>query len=254
MSPQRSATLQKILESLPISVVVSSFTDGAILWVNARDLELAGATRPQQIVGHNLLEFIEPSQHAVALRDVEAVARGESPPPVIYKLRRLDGGSADVQIASIPVLYQGEQAMLSLCADVTDSQRASRALAESEERYRGLVEHSPDGVVVVAEGGELDYVNPTVVRALCAPDADALLGRSFYDFVVPEHRKPVRDARRRVLSSGDAHPAAPVTLLGIDGRRVETTARTSVIRWQGEIATQTVLRDLEPDPECAIEE
>lgn len=241
---QLNPSLQRVLEAMPVSIVISDFKTGEITWVNSRNLDLAGATSPDQIVGHSLLEFLHPEQHAVALRDVAAVAAGASPPPVTYMLRRLDGGSADVQISSIPIRLEGETAMLSVCADVTDLERSRRSLKESEERYRELVEASLDGVVVVAGREEIAYVNPALWQALGASSAEQITKRSMYGYIHPDHHPDVRLGRKHVLETGEPFPPTPTVLLRVDGSEIPVTAQTTRVHWQGETATQTVLHFL----------
>lgn len=247
MGPDRTTTLQDILERLPVAVVVASQETGLIIWGNPLAARLAGADRPAQLAGRSLLEFMDPTQHGVALRDLEAVLRGESPPPVTYHLRQFGGAARDVQISSIPVLFRGQPAMLSVCADVTGAQRAARALAESEQRYRELVENSPDGLVVVDADERIVYANPALAEALGA-EREALLTRSMFDFIADGSRKPVREARKRVLTTGKPHPAAPVVLVRADGSELATTAQTTLIRWDGNDATQTIMHDIGAAP------
>jgi PAS domain S-box-containing protein len=242
---ERRTHLPDILDRLPICIIVTNTETGLVHWANTRILRLTGATRPQQVVGHSLLEFIEPAQHGSALQDLEAVARGDSPPPIVYKLRRVDGGSADIQVSSVPVLFQGQPAMLSLCTDVTEGQRMLRALAESEERYRGLAENSPDGVVVVLADGVVAYVNPALARAIGLPDTDAMLHRSFYEFVVADDRKRVRAALKRMIETCEPHPASDIALLRTDGTTVHASARTTCVPWEGDTATQTIIHGLD---------
>lgn len=231
-----------LLEALPISVVISDMANGTILWTNARNLELAGAGSPEQLIGRNLLEFIEPEQQAVALRDIEAVTRGESPEGIVYHLRRLDGGSADVLIMSALTEFADAPAMLSLVADVTPQQRACRDLAESEERYRQLVETSPDGLAVVV-GEEIVYANSVLAHALgTAPEQ--LVGKSMFTFLERSFHRRIKEARRDLVLKGGSAPATPVVLIRTDGDSVRATAASSVVRWHGEVATQTLFRDI----------
>lgn len=233
-----------MLEKLPATAVISDAATGEILWVNSRDLRVVGASSPDQLVGRNLLEFLSPSQHGIALHDIEAIARGESPPPVTYDVRRLDGGWAALQIASVPMRWDARPAMLSLITDLSSQVQAMRDLAESEERYRLLVETAPGGIVVVGHGSEIVFVNPALAAALGATPAQ-LLGRSMYDYIAGDHVKLVRDARRRLLASGESVPASPVVLKRVDGGLVRATAQSTLIAWHGEQATQTVVRDME---------
>lgn len=236
-----NASLQRVLEALPVAVVLADFGTGEITWVNSRNLEMAGATAPEQIVGHNLLEFLHPDQHAVALRDVAAIAQGASPPPVTYRMRRLDGGSSDIHISSIPIKSGDETAMLSVCVDVTDLERSRRALQESEERYRGLVEGSPDGVLVVVGKEEVAFANTSLWQALGASSAEQICGRSLYKYVHPDRRLGVREMRKVVLETGAVLPMTSTVLLGVDGTEIAASAQTTRVHWLGEAATQTVL-------------
>lgn len=240
MSPYGQNALLTVLERLPLSAVISNAETGLILWVNAWNIQLAGATQQRQIIGHNLLEFLEPAQHGVALEAFEVASRGESPPPRVYKLRRLDGGSADVQISSVPLRWEGQPAVLSMGTDVTERERALRALADSEQRYRRLVEDSIDGIAVVA-GDRLVFVNRALLSALGAEKPEMLLDRAIYDFIDPPDRKGVRASRKRLLLTGDPIARYAVTLVRLDGTQLQTIIQASVVSWEGETAIQIVM-------------
>ena len=68
----------------------------------------------------------------------------------------------------------GELVVL-LGRDVTAVRAAERAVAASEERYRRLVEHSSDPIVVVAGDGLITYASPAV-RSVLHRDPEALVG------------------------------------------------------------------------------
>jgi len=239
----RVKPILKVLEHLPVSAVISSPITGRIQWTNRHNVELSGASSREDLIGRSIFDFIESSQHAIALRDTALIAAGQVPPPVIYDLRKLDGGSAQAHISSVPMSFHGRPAMLSLVTEVTEREQLVRQLSESEERYRSLVETSPSGIVVVADD-EIVFANPALVRALGMESDEALVGTSMYEHIVPEHRKAVREARRRVLMKKQPHPAAPVTLLRPDGSRVDALAATALVHWKGSPATQTILSSL----------
>lgn len=242
MAASNKNLLREILELFPISIVVSSAETGVILWVNSRNLEIAGATSPEQILGRNLLEFLEPAQHAIALRDIQAVARGESPDAVIYRLVRLDGGITNVRIASVPVSFEDQRAILSLVTDVTETERAIEAAAENERRYLQLLDASPDGIFVATDD-RIVFANETLARAL-GVESRVLLGRSVYDLVDPDDHRTFRETRRRAILK-QSPPAHELGLAWPDAGRVSGTARTTPLRWDGEAATQTVMRDVD---------
>jgi PAS domain S-box-containing protein len=58
-------------------------------------------------------------------------------------------------------------------------------LALSEERYRHLIEWSPEGVIVLEQGG-IAYVNPVGIRFFGADRRENLIGRDIIDLIDPE--------------------------------------------------------------------
>ncbi len=244
MSNDRMKAILNLLERLPVPVVIASPVTAKVLWVNSRQVKMAGATHPDQLVGRTLFEFMSASQISEGLRDLAKVALGQSPPPVVYELKGVDGSAAAGHIASIPMMYYGQPAMLSLVTDVTEKERVLRELSESEERYRMLVDHSPSGLVVVDGSTEaIVYANPALVRALGYQFEDELLERSMYDFIPPKDRTSIRESRRSVLQTGRLATSG-LTLVRADGTRLHTEAVSTRVQWNGEPATQTLMHDL----------
>lgn len=243
MVPDRMAGVLKMLERIPAPVVIASPVTAKILWVNPRLAKMARAGHPDQVVGMSLFDFVDPAQQGVALADLAKVALGQSPPPVIYYLKRLDGETAAVHVASVPIMFGTQPAMLSLVTDVSERERLMREIAESEERWRLLLASTPSGILVVVED-VIAYANDALAQALGLGSADRLVGTSMYDFIALEQRGAVREARRKVLLSGEPAGPLPVTLVRADGSLLETTAATTRVRWDGEVATQTLMHCL----------
>lgn len=246
MSDTRMQSILKLLERLPVPIVIASPVTAKVLWVNMNLVRMGRGSDPTQFVGKSLLDFVEPEQMSKALVDLAAVAMGKSPNPVIYHLQKLDGERSAVHVASIPMLFHGQPAMLSLVTDVSERERLIRDLAQSEERYRLLLENTPSGIAVVADG-RVVFANASLACALGCDQPSELLGRSMYDFIADTQHAPVREARRAVLMTGDPQPAVPVTLVRCDGTTFETTAATTRVYWDGEPATQTLMHEL---PRC----
>jgi diguanylate cyclase (GGDEF)-like protein/PAS domain S-box-containing protein len=59
-----------------------------------------------------------------------------------------------------------------------------QALEESERRFRALVDHATDGIVMHDADGILTYVSPSLLRRLGDPEEE-VIGRSGLDFVEP---------------------------------------------------------------------
>jgi PAS domain S-box-containing protein len=97
--------------------------------------------------------------------------------------------------------------MLGVAKDVTDRKRIESALRASELRFRALIEHSHDAILLFAADGTVQYTSPSTTRIL-GYLPDELNGRNALDFVRPDSLDAVRgwlgDALR---SPGVAVPA-----------------------------------------------
>jgi len=111
------------------------------------------------------------------------------------------------------------------------------ALADSEARYRQLVEASPEAIAVHHDG-RLIYVNDAGVALIGATSGAALIGRRATDFV---HRDDLRQLRYR---PGAPASRAQYRLCRADGDVREVDTASVPISYEGRVAIQTVFRDI----------
>ncbi|QLY34464.1 diguanylate cyclase [Nocardia huaxiensis] len=113
------------------------------------------------------------------------------------------------------------------------------------QRYRSLVEFSPDGVVV-HERGSVVYANPATVRLLRATSVDDIVGQPLTRFVEPASVGPMLERIRRLTIAGTASEPAEMTLRRCDGGSVDVETVSVLTRWHDRLAYQVVLHDLTP--------
>jgi PAS domain S-box-containing protein len=118
-----------------------------------------------------------------------------------------------------------------------------RAARETEERYRILVESSPEPIAVHSQG-VIVYANPAAARLMGADEPSQLLGMPVLGFVHPDDRQIVIDRIRRTQQEGRLAVAVEERFVRLDGAiiNVETTALPT--RFEGRPATQVVVRDI----------
>jgi PAS domain S-box-containing protein len=134
---------------------------------------------------------------------------------------------------------------------VAVAERMSRAAADrnaaerdaTEERYRSLVEASPD-VLFVNDQGKIAYANAMAVRFFGAQDLSELIGRSPLDFVAPNSRALVESRIKQLTLLGGNAGAVAEDWVRLDGTIVPAEAIAAAVPWRGGHAIQVILRDI----------
>ena len=131
-------------------------------------------------------------------------------------------------------------------ATMSTLHQAREAEAETrrgEERYRSLVEASPDGIIVYADG-RLVYVNAATLPLLGASHAGQLLGRLVLDFVHPDFHAEVRERIARIQEERGANPLHHYRYLRLDGAVIDVEVVSTPVVWEGQPAGQVLIRDV----------
>lgn len=110
-----------------------------------------------------------------------------------------------------------ESRMSGVLLDVTDRNLAEDALRQSEERFRAIVETTPECVQVVAPDGTLLHTNSACLTVLGADCAEDVVGKSFYDLVAPEDRDKFRQFNERICRG--ERGSLEFDIIGIQGKR-----------------------------------
>ncbi|MDN5293805.1 MAG: two-component system, sporulation sensor kinase [Eubacteriales bacterium] len=137
----------------------------------------------------------------------------------------------------------GSPLVLVLGMDITARKKAEEALRESEERYRQLVELSPDAIGVHSDG-KIVFVNQAAVRLLGGRSAEELIGRSVMDFVHPDYKELVADRIRKMMTEGVGVPPMEEKLIRDDGTVVDVEVAAAPFNFGGKRAVQIVIRDI----------
>src|SRR5579862_6184660 len=124
---------RKLVEALPDAIVVH--TEGRIVFVNPFAVRLHKATRPEQLLGHEIDEFIKPELRVpVKNRIEECYLTGEASVPMEVTLIACDGSSVDAEAVAIPISWHGAPAIEVVLRDTRERKRAEQAAHEWQKR------------------------------------------------------------------------------------------------------------------------
>ena len=150
------------------------------------------------------VSFIHPDDRARLVPGMEHPPEGQ-PIDLEYRIIRPDGTErvimerGEVAYDSAGVLLR----KLGVIMDVTEQHRADRALRESEDRYRDLIEHSGDLICTHDLEGRLLSVNPSA-SAYTGYSREELLRMNMADLVAPDVRSDFAEYLAAIRENGRA--------------------------------------------------
>ena len=87
--------------------------------------------------------------------------------------------------------------------------------SEPLDRYRRLVELSPDGILI-SQDNRLVFVNPAALRLFGASAPEQVLGKSPFDVFHPDSHALIRERIGRMMA-GESVPPAEEKIVRLDG-------------------------------------
>jgi PAS domain S-box-containing protein len=120
--------------------------------------------------------------------------------------------------------------------------RAEEAIRQSEERYRSLVEVSPDAVFV-NRGDRIVFANPAALHLFGATDAEQVLGKSPFEMFEPGYHSIMRK-RIETLLGGESVPLIEGRIVRLDGTRRDVEVAAAPFNDSAGRAIQVILRDI----------
>jgi len=156
-----------------------------ILDVNEAAVKLnAAASREELLV--SLERLVVPETLAVFKDLICVIAEDKGYYEGECRFRALDGREYHaLNRAWVPRADDPEQLMTIVTVDITDLKLVERALAESEERYRLLIETAQDAIVRHDLEGRITFINQAGVDMLGRP-REQIIGNDGAEFLTPE--------------------------------------------------------------------
>lgn len=127
--------------------------------------------------------------------------------------------------------FEVTEQVVGRCWEAVERARIATGLRESEERYRAIVQATPECVKLVAPDGTLLQMNEAglkMVGATCPADA---IGRSIFDVIAPEFREDYREMHKRVCSGRQCE--LEYQIIAPDGTRRWMATTAVPMAWSG---------------------
>lgn len=131
--------------------------DNVVVDVNVAFLAMFGYTR-EEAIGKPIARFVAPEDRGMVL---ERLSSGNEQ-TYEHRALRKDNTVFDVEVQPRAVSYDGQRERFTAIRDITERKRGEKALRESEERYRTLVEAAGDAIFLMDRSAFLDCNTATL--------------------------------------------------------------------------------------------
>jgi len=266
-----------IFDNSPYPISINSIPDGKFIEVNAAFLKSSGYVEAE-VLGKSpvdlgllsLLDYGKLSGHLLLsgkLENVPMVLRGKGEIAV------------HVQFSTIPITINNRSAIMTMAAEITKLRRVEeellqrneelhaayeelagadeelrqnfdelskkeQTLRESEEKFRALVEHSLDGILITDFSGNLLFANQAAGNIVDVPDFEqGIKKRNLLEFIVPEEKSRVLHDFSQVGQGIDSYPVN-YQVISASGRQIWIEAIGKRILFQDSPAILISMRDI----------
>ncbi len=232
--------LERIFDLSPDIVCVCT-TDGGLLKVSPSCEKILGYTQ-EELLKIGWSKLVHPDDVEPTNKEVEKQLNGSVVANFVNRYRHKDGSYVTLEWQAS---FAEKSIVYATARDITERKKANEALEKSEERYRSLVELSPDGIITLTMKGKVASVNKTFLD-LTGFSKDEIVGKNFTKLgtikasQLPKYLKLFARFIRGKLPQG-----YEFVYYTKDGSRHVGEAHFSFIKQEGKnVGIQAVLRDI----------
>ncbi len=239
--------LTEVLENSQDAVYRRSFKNDAFEYMSPASMRIFGFTQEEMMAMslEDTLSHFHPDD-AGRVKQILDTARvsGGGPYSVEYRFKTklgdykwlADKFTVTKDDQGVPLYRFGN------VRDITEQKQVEETLQNSEQRYKQLVNLSPDGIIVQKDGIIL-FGNPEAEKIFGITKSDEYIGKNLFEFLHPDfHEKSIK--RKKLLNEGKEVPPFEVKCFDLKGNIIDVEVTLGRIDFQGEAADLNIIRDI----------
>ncbi len=201
---ESEARFRQLFEQAPIGIAIVEY-GGKLLEVNPAVCKFLGYSR-DELLTMSVADVSHPEDMKRNLHAHDDLLDGKTDYVILKKRYTTKDGSERIGELHLRLLSK-EQGQLprfiGQVIDITDYEKAKRALVERERRYRLLIQNASDVTAIANREGMITYVSPSV-EPLIGDSPESLTGKSMFERVHPDDIERVRSAFEAVLNGASS--------------------------------------------------
>lgn len=240
---ERQEKLRRITDNM-LDIICQTNMEGVLEYISPSIKNVLGYDI-EDLLGRSIFEFVHPDDMDEVMTNFKKITHTLLQGKEELRYRHAEGYYLWLDVVG-NILFDsnGQPIGVTLCArDITERKRIEMALHESEERYRRLVELSPDAICV-HDGGRIVFANRAAAKLLGAANSEELIGKPVLDFVHPDYGESVRERIHQMLEERKDVPLIEEKFIRLDCTIVDVEVAATSFLFEGEMAVLVVFRDI----------
>jgi len=236
--------LQAIYDSMNDGLLVADWETKQFVQANPSICRMTGYTK-EELLSKTVMDIHPPGVLSLVLKRFRKKQEGQRILTLDRAVLRKDGSVFYADISNTRFSYQGRPCVIGLFRDISERKATQEALRQSEEKYRVLLEASPDAVVITDLSGKVLFASQQTWSLVGIPECEDLVGQNVFDYLIEEDRPRLAENLRRLAETG-VRRHTEYTARCRDGTLVPTEISSAANRnAQGEpVAFMAVIRDI----------
>jgi len=196
--------LDSIIENIPNMIFIKDAVNLRFVRFNKAGEDLLGISR-ERLIGSSDYDYFPKNQADSFVEKDRGVLQKKKmvdiPEELILTRQR---GIRTLHTQKVPILNANgnPEYLLGISEDITELKLAEQALRISEEKYRTMLNASPDGIVLADLRGKITDVSEIGLELYGSTNKNDLVGKHFLRFIPPEEIGSIREILAKTMNEG----------------------------------------------------
>ena len=233
---------RKLIATLPDIIAITD-VKGDIIFLNEIGIKFSGYSSFEEVKHKNFINFIADEDKELVINNFKKTfSKNIGVQEYHFSNKNGERFLFEIQREVLRTSDNSPYGLIFSCRDITSRKKAETELAQSEEKYRTLIDSIQDGVFLIVDGIIL-FVNRAFCKMIGYENSE-IEGTSFIKFVAPEDVDLVV-GNYKLRQEGKTAPASyEWRMLHKNGGKVFVNMSARVINYQGKKATIGTLKDI----------
>jgi PAS domain S-box-containing protein len=230
-----------IYQMIPDPVTIIRERDGICLDVNGQFVSETGWTR-EEVVGRRFKDLGMWHRPQDREKMAESISRTGRVDNLEAKFRLKNGEITTTLLSAVALNIGGERVVVSVTRDITERYRAQKALKESEEKYRFVVDNANEWMVLTQDE-KVVFANKQAIEQ-SGYSLEEFSSRSIANLIHPEDMEDAVMRYRSKLDGGTGKGDYEFRIIGKRGNIIWVRINSFPVTWMGEPALLSFMNNI----------